>query len=50
MVGERQGNGRRTAWEQHWNGMVCVNPPLLFIDANALNGTAVLRIVKTRIN
>jgi hypothetical protein len=28
MVGERQGNGMGTVWEQHGNGMVCVNPPL----------------------
>jgi hypothetical protein len=25
-------HGRGTAWEQHGNGMVCVNPPLLGIE------------------
>jgi hypothetical protein len=28
MGGEQHGKGRGTAWEQHGNGMVCVNPPL----------------------
>jgi hypothetical protein len=25
MVGERQGNGRGTAWKRRGNGVVCVN-------------------------
>jgi hypothetical protein len=27
-------HGRGTAWEQHGNGMVCVNPPLVSGDSN----------------
>jgi hypothetical protein len=32
-AGKRQGNGRGTAGERLGNGMICVNPPLIAIQA-----------------
>jgi hypothetical protein len=32
---KRQGNSTGTAWEQHENGMVCVNRPLTLLTTNS---------------
>jgi hypothetical protein len=54
QMGKTQSNdlterhGRGTAWEQHGNGMVCVNPPLKVKVAYVIPPAKLLRVQSLR--